>query len=326
MQFTENEAALLKGTHAAPSFRSDVLRGLSMRPRAIPARWFYDHRGSMLFEAITQLAEYYPSRTEKAILGACAEEIAQLAGAGRVLVEFGSGASVKTPLVISAVQPSAYIPVDISGEFLRESASALALMFPALPIHPVEADFTQDFALPKLGDGPNLGFFPGSTIGNLAPHAAVDLLRFWAEALGPDSQLLIGIDRVKDPAILVPAYDDAYGVTATFNLNLLHRINRELHADVPLRAFKHLALWNDSHSRIEMHLQAMRDVEFTIEGQMFRLRKGETIHTENSTKYGERDARVLLRSAGWEPIGEWVDPQGLFAVIQARAASSSWAP
>jgi len=325
MQFTDKEAALLESTHAAPSFRGDVLRGLSVRPRAIPARWFYDHRGSKLFEGITQLPEYYPSRTERAILGACAQEVAQLAGRGRVLVEFGSGASVKTPLVISAVQPSAYVPVEISGEFLRESASALARIFPALPIHPVEADFTQEFQLPKL-TAPKLGFFPGSTIGNLAPHAAVDLLRFWATALGPESQLLIGIDRLKDPAILVPAYDDAHGVTATFNLNLLHRINRELQADVPLQAFKHLARWNDGQSRVEMHLQALRDVEFTIDGQTFHMREGETIHTENSTKYGERDARVLLRAAGWEPIGEWVDAEGIFAVIQAKAVTPPWAP
>ena len=280
----------------------------------------------MLFEAITQLPEYYQSRTERWILETYGQEIAQLAGAARVLVEFGSGASVKTPLVIAATQPIAYVPVDISGKFLRESAAALGERFPALPVYPLEADFMQAFHLRTVADAPTLGFFPGSTIGNLVPEAAVDLLRCWATELGEGSQLLIGIDRIKDPAILIPAYDDGYGVTATFNLNLLHRINRELGGNIPLRAFKHVARWNDAQARIEMHLQALRDVAFTVDGHSFRMEKGETIHTENSTKYGERDARLLLRAGGWEPIGEWVDSEGLFAVILAESRPARWAP
>jgi dimethylhistidine N-methyltransferase len=326
MQFIEKEAAALGRGVVDPAFRADVLRGLASEPRAIPARWFYDRRGSELFEAITRLPEYYPSRTERHILATHAAEIARLTGPGRVVVEFGSGASVKTPLLLSATDPSAYVPVDISGDFLRESAAALAGSFPALCIHPVEADFTQPIALPALGDAARLGFFPGSTIGNLVPNMAVDLLRAMRVTLGEGSQLLIGIDRVKDPAVLVPAYADADGVTAAFNLNLLHRINRELDGDVPVEAFRHVARWNDAQSRIEMHLEAQEQVAFKVAGQSFGMRRGETIHTENSIKYGERDARVLLRAGGWSPIAEWVDPDRLFAVILAQPTPESFAP
>ena len=305
---------------ASDSFRRDVLRGLAARPRTIPPRWFYDRRGSELFEAITRLREYYPTRTERLILAERAAEIARCVGGGRVVVEFGSGSSTKTPLLLAAIEPAAYVPVDISGDFLRESAAALAARFPSLAVHPFEADFTRPIALPALGRSRRLGFFPGSTIGNLLPAAAVDLLRQMGATLGAEAQLLIGIDRIKDPALLVPAYDDAQGVTAAFNLNLLHRINRELDGDVPVDAFRHLARWNDPESRIEMHLQAVRDAAFTVAGQRFTIPRGETIHTENSVKYGARDARVLLRAGGWSPVAEWTDPQELFAVILARIA------
>src|SRR5713226_8074484 len=210
-----------------PAFRADVLAGLASRPRAIPARWFYDRRGSELFEAITQLPEYYLTRAERSILSAHAADIAALTGSGSVVVEFGSGSSAKTPLVLSAVSPSAYVPIDISGDFLRDSVAALAKQFPTLPIYPVEGDFMHRLALPPtIGDGPRLGFFPGSTIGNMSATAAVDLLRAMWETLGQGSKLLIGIDRIKPGNVLIPAYDDEQGVTAEFNLNLLHRINR----------------------------------------------------------------------------------------------------
>lgn len=213
---------------ADPAFRADVIAGLTRRPRAIPARWFYDRRGSALFEEITRLPEYYPTRTETALLQAISGEVAHLVGDGRAVIEFGSGSSGKTPILLEAVSASAYVPIDISAEFLRRSSRALAMRFPDLPVHPLAADFTGPVALPPIvGERPKLGFFPGSTIGNLAPFAAVDLLRMMRRSLGEGAMLLIGMDRIKDQATLEHAYDDAAGVTAAFNLNLLERINRE---------------------------------------------------------------------------------------------------
>lgn len=296
-----------------PAFRSDVLLGLSRSPKAIPARWFYDHRGSVLFEQITELSEYYPSRTERGILQAAAGEIAMLTGPGRTIVEFGSGSSAKTPLLLSAVAPSAYVPIDISGDFLRESCADLAELFPNLPILPVEGDFTRPLALPPSSTN-CLGFFPGSTLGNFLAPAAVDLLRAMANTLGSDSQLLIGLDRLKDPEVLVPAYDDAQGVTAAFNLNLLHRINRELDGDIPVDRFQHRAVWNDDEARIEMHLVATQPMAVRVAGRVFLFNEGETIHTENSLKYGPREARLLLRAGGWSPVAEWTDQDGAFAL------------
>ena len=326
MLLSEREMAPVADGLANSQFLRDVLAGLQTRPRAIPARWFYDRRGSELFEAITELPEYYPSRTERALLAEHGKEIAAIAGAGRVVVEFGSGSSAKTPLLLSAIEPAAYIPIDISGDFLRESAAALGRSFPSLRIQPLEADFTGPLSLPAAHGAPRLGFFPGSTIGNLVAPAAVDLLRAMAGTLGESALLLIGIDRVKDDKVLVPAYNDASGVTAAFNLNLLHRINRELEGTVPVKAFEHLAHWNDFASRIEMHLRATKDVQFTVAGRPFSLKKGETLHTENSIKYGPRDARVLLRDGGWEPVAEWSDRESLFSLILAAASPMPSAP
>ncbi|CAN5451753.1 L-histidine N(alpha)-methyltransferase [soil metagenome] len=314
-------------TLADPAFRSDVLTGLTARPRAIPARWFYDHRGSELFERITELPEYYPTRTEMGILAAICRELPALSGEGRAVIEFGSGSSTKTPILLRSVAPAAYVPIDISGDFLRESSAALASAFPGLPVLPVEADFTQPIALPpQIADLPKLGFFPGSTIGNMQAAGAVDLLRAMRASLREGAMLLIGMDRVKSPEVLVPAYDDAQGVTGAFNLNLLERINRELDGTIPIEAFRHVARWNDDRARIEMHLEATRDLEFTVEGRPFAMAAGETIHTENSHKYGPRDARLLLRAGGWTPIGEWTDPEGLFALILAEAQPERHAP
>lgn len=314
-------------TLADPAFRADVLRGFAVRPRAIPARWFYDRRGSELFEAITELPEYYPTRTETAILRAVAPDVAELAGEGRAVVEFGSGSSTKTPILLRAVAPAAYVPIDISGDFLRESSNQLSSAFPGLPVLPVEADFMQPIALPLPVRGlPKLGFFPGSTIGNMIPHASVDLLRAMKASLGEGAMLLIGMDRVKDQPVLTAAYDDAQGVTAAFNLNLLERINRELDGTIPVEKFRHRAIWNDDRARIEMHLEALEDMAFTIEGRPFEIVAGETIHTENSHKFGPRDARLVLRAGGWTPIAEWTDPDGLFAVILAEAQAPRLAP
>lgn len=312
---------------ADPAFRADVIDGLTRRPRAIPARWFYDHRGSELFEAITELPEYYPTRTETALLRSVAGEIAERVGPGRAVVEFGSGSSTKTPIVLQALDPSGYVPIDISGDFLRESSRALSERFPGLPVLPVEADFLKPIALPaQVRNLPKLGFFPGSTIGNMIPLSSTDLLRAMRASLGEGAMLLIGMDRIKDVGVLERAYDDAAGVTAQFNLNLLQRINRELDGTIPVQAFRHRAIWNDDRARIEMHLEAERDLLFTVEGRPFEMAAGETIHTENSHKYGPRDARLLLRSGGWTPIAEWTDPDDQFALYLAEAQAPRPAP
>ncbi|MBK5264353.1 MAG: L-histidine N(alpha)-methyltransferase [Alphaproteobacteria bacterium] len=303
-----------------PAFREDMLAGFSAMPKATPARWFYDQRGSELFEDITRLPEYYPTRIETQLLEAHCAQVGQIVGKGRAVVEFGAGSAAKTPHLLRQIDPAAYIPIDISGDFLRESSAVLAQAFPGLPVRPVEADFLRPVHLPKeLSDIPRLGFFPGSTIGNFDAYAAVDLLRSLHRSLGEGAMLLIGIDRIKDVSVLVPAYDDAAGVTAQFNLNLLARINRELDGTIPLDAFRHLAVWNDDHARIEMHLEAVRDVAFSIDGNSFSMRAGETIHTENSHKYGLRDARLLLRAGGWNPINEWTDADDMFSLFLAEA-------
>jgi dimethylhistidine N-methyltransferase len=313
--------------HADPAFRADVLAGLAARPRAIPARWFYDDTGSALFEEITGLPEYYPTRTETALLRHNGPDIAALTGRGRAVVEFGSGSSAKTPWLLNAVDPAAYVPIDISGDYLRASAAALAEGFPGLPVLPVEADFLHPIQLPQAIESlPRLGFFPGSTIGNLAAPGAVDLLRAMMDNLGTGAMLLIGMDRIKSPDILIPAYDDAAGVTARFNLNLLVRINRELEGDIPVDRFRHRAIWNDAAARIEMHLEAIEEIRFSVAGRTFTMAAGETIHTENSHKYGRRDARLLLQAGGWTPISEWSDPDDLFLLILAEARPHPTAP
>jgi len=296
-------------------FADAVRQGLAQPQKIIPARFFYDEAGSKLFEQITALTEYYPTKAEIEILGARAGTLAEAVGTGRAVIEFGSGSSAKTPLLLRAISPAAYVPVDISAAFLQESAAALALDFPGLPVWPVAADFTRPFRLPiAVASQPRLGFFPGSTIGNLAPIAAVDLLRSFAATLGPESWLVIGMDLAKDRATLEAAYDDAQGVTAAFNLNLLHRINRELEGSINIADFGHRAVWNQDLSRIEMHLVALKDTSFTAGGQTFTMARGEHIHTENSYKWTRAEARLLARASGWTPITDWTDSEGRFAL------------
>ncbi|MEI9927425.1 MAG: L-histidine N(alpha)-methyltransferase [Sphingomonas sp.] len=312
---------------ADPAFRADVLNGLAARPRAIPARWFYDRHGSELFEAITDLPEYYPTRTETALLERVSPELGALAARGAAVVEFGSGSSAKTPILLRAIDPGAYVPIDISGDFLRQSARALGQAFPGLPVYPVEADFLRPVPLPpQVAGAPKLGFFPGSTIGNMNAWHAVDLLRAMREWLGEGARLLIGMDRIKSLDVLVPAYDDAQGVTAAFNLNLLERINRELGGTIPVDRFRHRAIWNPDAARIEMHLEATGDLAFEIDGRGFAIDRGETIHTENSHKYDRDGARMLLRAGGWTPIAEWTDPDAWFALILCEAQPIRTAP
>ena len=309
------------------AFRADVLAGLSQRQKSVPARWFYDLRGSELFEDITRLPEYYPARVETALLKAYGQEISELVGPGRVVVEFGSGSSVKTPLLLKEIAASAYVPIDISGDFLRQSSADLAALFPEVPIIPVEADFMRTVTLPPAVPGEQrLGFFPGSTIGNMVPPTAVDLLRSMSRTLGKPAQLLIGFDLVKDIDVLVNAYDDAHGVTGQFNLNLLTRINRELDADIPLSQFRHVAVWNEEWNRIEMHLEALQDAKFSVSDQTFEMRKGETIHTENSHKYTPKQADLMLQAGHWTPRYHWSDSGENFMLILADATEHRSAP
>jgi len=311
----------------AKAFRADVLAGLAQAPKAVPARWLYDDAGSELFEAITGLPEYYPTRAETEILSQRQPDFRELIGPGRAVVEFGSGSSVKTPLLLEAIEPAAYVPLDISGDFLRAAAADLAEKFPGLPVHPVEADFMREVALPEaVEDLPKLGFFPGSTIGNMVARTAVDLLRSMRATLGKGSMLLIGMDLIKDAAVLEAAYDDAQGITAQFNLNLARRINRELAGTIPVGKLRHVARWNDTYARIEMHLEATQDIAFEVSGQRFSLAKGETIHTENSHKFDLRSQNTLLLAGGWTPVRRWTDSDGLFSLILAEWTVPRGAP
>ena len=309
------------------AFRRDVLAGLAAPIPSVPARWLYDRRGSELFDAITRLPSYYPTRTETALLTSIMPEIAAHVPRGAAVVEFGAGSATKTPVLLEAIAPAAYVPVDISGGYLAQSAADIQDRFPRLTVIPVVADFARPFGLPGgIEQLPKLGFFPGSTIGNFVPRSGTDLLRQFRDLLGVGGLLLIGMDRVKPIERLLAAYDDADGVTAEFNLNLLVRINRELDGHIPIDGFRHEARWNDILSRIEMHLVATRDVEFMISGERFRFAAGSSIHTENSHKYGRRGARLLLLAGGWTPIAEWSDDADDFAIVLAEAQPNRFAP
>jgi dimethylhistidine N-methyltransferase len=308
------------------ALRADALAGLGAERRTLPCKWLYDAEGARLFEEIVRLPEYYPTRTETAILQDCAPEVAQLVGPGTAVVEFGSGSAEKVGLLLDAMrEPAAYVPVDISVEWLAEGAERVAAAHPGLRVLPVAADFTRPFPLPPRlpSRAPHLGFFPGSTIGNFTPDAAVDFLRTARRVLGAGARLLIGADLVKDPAVLVAAYDDAAGVTARFNLNLLVRLNRECGADFDLSAFRHSARWNPQQERMEMHLVSQRDQLVNLAGGRFAFRAGETIHTENSHKYRPEAFAALAARAGWAEGRRWTDPAGLFSVWLLEGAAVS---
>jgi dimethylhistidine N-methyltransferase len=246
---------------------------------------------------------------------------------GAAVVEFGAGSATKTPLLLEAIGPAAYVPVDISGDYLEESAADLQQRFPKLDVIPVVADFARPFSLPGgIERLPRLGFFPGSTIGNFVPRSATDLLRQFRTLLGAGAQLLIGMDRVKPVERLIAAYDDPEGVTAQFTLNILTRVNRELDGDIPVDAFRHEARWNDILSRIEIHLVATKELSFNISGHSFSFAKGSSIHVENSHKYGPRGARLMLLAGGWTPVAEWSDPAQDFSIVLAEAQPERFAP
>lgn len=328
LQLVERDA---NGVNTA--FRRDVLAGLSQPQKAIPARWLYDDAGSQLFEDITKLPEYYPTRAETEILTNRAGEFARQIGGGCAVIEFGSGSSVKTPLLLSAIDPAAYVPLDISGDFLRAAAADLSQKYPGLPVFPVETDFMQKVKLPpEITDLPKLGFFPGSTIGNMVAGTAVDLLRSMRETLysenseGVGAQLLIGMDLIKDEGVLIAAYDDGQGVTAEFNLNILRRINRELGGTIVVEDFAHEARWNDENARVEMHLITSKNVTFEVDGRAFTMLAGESIHTENSHKFSRRTSSMLLLAGGWEPTARWLDSEERFSLILAEARPERSAP
>ena len=300
------------------AFRADALAGLSAPRKTLPSRWLYDDRGSELFEEITRLPEYYPTRTETGILRENAAEMARFCGRRAVLIEYGAGAGVKTELLLGALDsPALYAPVDIAGDFLAMAAERIERRFPYVEIRPVVADFTDDFDLPadlpKLP--PRVAFFPGSTIGNLAPPDAVDLLARMRAHVGPRGRAIVGVDLKKDLATLLAAYDDAAGVTAAFNLNLLARVNRELGGDFDLGRFVHEARWNETTSAIEMHLVSLSDQSARVAGLRVDFARGETIHTEDSRKYALEYFGALCRKAGWSASKVWRDPHGLFAVV-----------
>ena len=295
----------------------DVLQGLSGQPKTLPSRLLYDARGSDLFEDITALPEYYPTRTERAILTEAAPALADAIGPGAVLVEYGAGASVKTRILLDAmVEPAGYVPIDVSDDMLAKTKPALERDYPGLPVHPVVGNFLVPPPLPDIDPrARRVGFFPGSTIGNLADAEIATFLDGAAEELAEDGLLILGVDLKKSPDILVPAYDDAQGVTAAFNLNLLVRLNRELGADFDLDNFRHEARWNEAESRMEMHLVSLADQTVTIDGHRFDFAEGESIHTENSRKFDLDALDRLLAASPWRRAGTFLDPKKLFSVL-----------
>lgn len=308
-------------------FRAAVLNGLRQPQKALPCKFFYDAEGSRLFERICDLPEYYPTRTESRILERHAGDIARLIGPGARLVEFGSGAGVKIRLLLQALErPAAYVPVDISRLHLLSTASSLAKDFPHLVIAPICADYTQPFALPAQASATpavTIGFFPGSTIGNFTPDEARLFLINARQLLGPGSSMIVGVDLRKEEALLIRAYDDAAGVTAAFNLNLLRRINRELGGTFQLDQFAHQARWNDALGRMEMHLMSRRAQSVEIGRDRFSFHAGETIHTENSHKYTCEQFQALARAAGYRPRAVWTDAAALFSVHLLSDAGST---
>jgi dimethylhistidine N-methyltransferase len=312
-------AAALAKTHRfdeqTTTFAGDVIDGLSQHPKRLSPKYFYDATGSELFEQITLLPEYYPTRTELAILRDRAGETSAIIPDGAALVEFGAGATTKVRLLLNQCKFSAYVPVDISGDFLKAQADVLRRDFPTLDVYPVAADFTAPFALPDpVKAMPKVGFFPGSTLGNFEPHEACAFMRSAREILGEGAQMVIGVDLEKDERVLYHAYNDSAGVTARFNLNVLVRINRELGGNFDLSAFMHRAIYNRERHRIEMHLISKKAQTVRVLGRSFSFRAGESIHTESSYKYSLDRFTALARGSGWSPRESWTDKDSMFSV------------
>ena len=299
----------------AQDLLGEVLTGLACQPKQLPPKFFYDRRGSQLFDAITRLPEYYPTRTEIGILREQGDAIAEHLGHDTVLIELGSGSPQKIRVLLDSLRPAVYMPVDISGEHLRDSASHIARDYPDLKVEAVCADYTAGLQLPDMPkDTARAAFFPGSSIGNFEPAAAVDLLRDVGRDLGPGGAMLIGVDLKKDRQRLDVAYNDNQQITAAFNLNLLTRINREANADFDINRFGHRAFYNEAEGRIEMHLVSTCAQKVRVDGHHFRFEAGETIHTENSYKYSVEEFHELGAEAGYEAEQVWTDPDELFSV------------
>jgi L-histidine Nalpha-methyltransferase len=300
---------------ARTPFAEDVLTGLRSTPKSIPPKYFYDDAGCALFERITEQPEYYLTRSEFSILRDNAGRIADVIGASKALIEFGSGSSRKTRILLAAAPGiTTYVPVDICGNVLDQEAADLRKEFPRLTVSPIAADFTKPFDLPPGTPQPRAGFFPGSTIGNFEPHEASAFFRHAAQILGPGAIFIVGVDLVKDPQILNAAYNDAASVNQAFNLNLLMRINRELQGDFKLDTFEHHAFYNRERHRVEMHLASSKRQKVKVAGESIDFRAGETIHTENSYKYSVDSFIALARGSGWQPLASWIDPEHYFCV------------
>ncbi len=304
--------------HAAEeeSFLDAVIEGLSRPQKAIPCRFLYDEAGSALFDRICELPEYYPTRTETAILEARAGEIAALAGPRAQLIELGSGSSIKVRILLEALsEPAAYVAVDVSREHLRRAASALAADFQEVHVAAVCADYSAPFPLPELSSaGRRVAFFPGSTIGNLEPEEALAFLKLWARRLGPGAAMLVGVDLKKDAAILDPAYDDAQGVTAQFSLNILARANAELGSDFDLGGYRHHARYSEAAGRVEIHLRSLKRQSVVLAGRSFAFEDGERIHVEHSYKYAVAEFQAMAAWAGFAPTAVFTDEAELFSV------------
>jgi len=296
-------------------FYQEVIDGLSQSPKRIPPKFFYDKTGSELFDKICLAPEYYPTRTELSILKNHKRQISRLIGPGCLLMEPGSGSSQKVRTLLEEIKPKAYLPLDISKTYLRSAAHSLAAEYPWLQVHAACVDYTDAFELPpQLPNGHMVAFFPGSTIGNFEPRDAVRFMRNLALALGPEGGLLIGVDLKKHPDTLSAAYNDASGITAAFNKNLLHRINRETGSDIDLRDFRHWAFYNEQAGRIEMHLVSNKQQQIRIDGRCFDFAANESIHTENSYKYHVEDFQALAAQAGFTAVKVWTDTDRLFSV------------
>src|SRR5476649_2761723 len=318
--------APLPQTAEASTFATNVLAGLGATPKRLPAKYFYDGAGSQLFERITDLPEYYPTRTEMRILRDEGAEIAKLIQPGAALVEFGSGSSKKARILLRSAPPlAAYVPVDICVEMVEQESAELRPYFPQLKVLPVTADICFPFELPAEAKAApaRIGFFPGSTIGNFEPHEAAGFLRNAARILGAGATLIIGADLIKPVDVLNAAYNDKAGVTAKFNLNLLKRINRELRGTFKLDTFEHHAFYNCERHRIEMHLASLKRQKVKVAGESIDFRAGETIHTENSYKYSIASLGALARGAGWQPTAVWTDTRDYFSIQAFTLASAA---
>lgn len=308
---------VFSGVLPESDIKTEVLSGLSRPQKTLPAKYFYDERGSHLFEAITRLPEYYLTRTEVGLLKQHGGDIAERVGKGAVLMEYGSGASVKIRLLLEALRPDCYVPMDISRAFLLESAQKLLDDYPWLKIHAGCVDYSQPVELPSrlLNASHKLGFFPGSSMGNFTPEEAKTFLRRVRSTLGSNSRFLLGVDLDKDTQILHDAYNDSQGVTAAFNKNILRHLNKTLSASFDESLFDHQAIVNTEKSRVEMHLISRIDQMINVAGTTMLLRQGESIHTENSYKYRIEPLRLMAKQAGFDIECVWTDEHQYFALV-----------